>query len=382
MSDKKEFTEFEDNYIKEHFPTTDGNIIARVLGRDVKQVWYRARKLGVRKEKYWTDTEIQWLKENYSSASWDEIISNIHRTKETIIKKASRLGVKRVGVSYSKYTDEDRKIIEAHCKEMSMKELQTKYFPNRTVASLLTYMLKSGIHIREHWTDEEDEIIIDNYKFMDCKQMTSILPGRTREAIYNRMRKLGLKDGMLKKYSDDTINFIRDNWENMSDGELGEALHKAPQSIKEFRRKMGLYRQDPSLPPNYKSILRYLHANNSDWKKRSMERCNYKCVLTGEPFDDIHHTYAKSLILCDFIPKFNLPDDFDINTCDDEIRSEILEEYLKLQDEHGLGLCLTKDMHKLFHIRYGFGLNTPDQFIEFVEDIAPDRLDYVFGLIA
>ena len=55
------------------------------------------------------------------------------------------------------------------------------------------------------WTKSEDEIIIDNYQLLSDEELVELLPGRTKNSIYARRRKLGLHKTSKKYTYDDVI---------------------------------------------------------------------------------------------------------------------------------------------------------------------------------
>lgn len=96
-----------------------------------------------------------------------------------------------------------------------------------------------------------------------------------------------------------------------------------------------------------------------------MKNCNYKCVITGERFDDIHHLYGLNLILNEALDELGIDVKTDINDYTQEELDNILFTFRKIQSKYPLGICLTKEIHKKFHEIYGFGNNTEAQWNEF-----------------
>lgn len=337
----------------------------------------------------YTKEEEEFIINNYPSMPWDELMAGINniggiiRGKQNIIVKANRLGVKRGDVRCSKYTEEEdtllREVFEnstEHELGKNLKVLKDTKMPYRTIGSLQTRAAHLGLHIRDSWSDEEKQFIIDNYLTMATGDMAEHL-GRTSNAVYLMVKKLGLSGAPNYKYTPKEINFITENYTSMSDIEMGNILHRSSFSIKNLRNSMGMHHRDPDAATHYANIMRYIDRYNADWKKRSMESCGYKCVLTNDKFDEVHHLYAKNLIIDTVLTRMGISRDIDINNCDEEFKRKVLDEFYKEQDKHPLGVCLAKDVHHSFHVLYGFGGNTPEQFYEFAKRYPQNRLSEV-----
>jgi len=114
----------------------------------------------------------------------------------------------------------------------------------------------------------------------------------------------------------------------------------------------------------------YLRQHILQWKKDSLLVGNYCCVFTGGRINSIHHLYGFDLILEELIEYFqiniNLREIKVENLSQDELK-QIEEKCLELHYKYGLGVCLSKEIHNLFHRIYGYGKNTPEQFKEFTQ---------------
>jgi hypothetical protein len=96
-----------------------------------------------------------------------------------------------------------------------------------------------------------------------------------------------------------------------------------------------------------------------------MKANNYKCILTGKRFDIIHHLYGFDKIIQETFNIVNLPIYDEINMYSVEQLDTFSKVCNELHYKYGLGVCLTKEMHDKFHLEYGYGNNTPEQFEEF-----------------
>jgi len=328
----------------------------------------------------YSEAELNFLIQNYPTMEWDELISGLakisghKRSKASILAKASKLKIPRL--IYGNYSEhEDNLIRQVYASSVettllkNLQKLVDDEMPHRTLKAVISRANTLKLKLRQEWTEDEIAFLKNNYHKLTIKQLANELPKRSKTAIYNKMIKLNLLDAPTFAYSEQDIAFIKDNYANMSDEEIGKILHRSANGIKECRRKYGIYRQDPNQGTNYKCILRFVQAHNSDWKKRSMKACNYRCIITGEIFDDIHHLYSKNMILNAALDRLGIPYDLDINTCSDETKEKILKEFLIEQDKYPLGVCLKANLHHRFHAKYGFGYNTPEQFEEYVKAI-------------
>ncbi len=112
----------------------------------------------------------------------------------------------------------------------------------------------------------------------------------------------------------------------------------------------------------------FLRTKISPWKTMSMEKCNYKCVITGEPFDDIHHVYGFNRIVQDTLNAENLPIHPIIGDYTQDELERLANRCLAIHFEHELGVCLTKKMHEKFHKQYSYHTYTVDDFGKFLKE--------------
>lgn len=376
----------DEDWLREHYVWDSWEVInAKFPNLDDQQIRQKARHLGVKRDEnvrwpIFSDEDDEWLKANYEVASWEEILDNMHGlTRMQIVSHCcSILNLKRR--NEEEYNRRRKLILEHYSEYDSVKDFVAAFDLQCSVEAVTAMANKLGIKRRREWTEEEDRIIFENYSHMKRFELMKLLPGRSVTEVYNHLKKLGLEGGGPGyKYTESDYKFIEENYITMTDSEMGEILHREAQSIKELRRKLKLYRRNPDDPSVYKKFEDFLTNEEKKWKRNSMDFDNtFLCFLSDDKFDNIHHLYSRNLLIKDMISELEIDiDDFDINQCSKEERNKIISNYQKQEGKHPFGICLRRDIHLKFHNIYGYGNNTPEQFVEFVEKFFPDKLDKI-----
>lgn len=315
----------------------------------------------------WTDNEIEILKENYSALPWEELfllLPNID--KEALIKKASDLKIKRECYFWS---EEEIEILkDGYAKGKKIKEIEKDLNYEHSEAAILGKARKLKIKKRSFWTDDEIEILKQNYSIKSMEEMCTFLPGRTKNSIKEMAKKFNLLSlhYLSNLYSEVEEDFIRKNYSYMTDKEISECIGRTERSVKAKRESLGLLKSNyvPLTDFRHEKLKTYIRKHNYQWRKDSIKNCNSKCVISGEPFKDVHHLYSFDLILDEFLKEENLTE-VNFNEYTEKDLQDIAEKFYIKQNTYPLGVCLSKKLHMKFHSIYGYGKNTISQFNDF-----------------
>lgn len=308
----------------------------------------------------WTKEDKQILIDNYSSMSIDDICKLMpYRTKQSIITKASELGLKN---KIFFWNENEIQILKDNYLLYGAEYVQEKLNNKFTISAIKTKAQKLGVVTSNKWTEEEHQIIRDYYSIKSVDEIAAMIPNHTRKSIIERAMELGIKSGIF--YTSKEEEYIRNNWQSKTDEEIAIVLNRTPKKIRDKRLNMGLCRVEHGVD-SYKQISDFLRGNNYEWKKKSMEACNYKCVLTGDKFTDIHHLFGFNMIVDQVLRRLEIYT-VEMSELTQEQLDMILTEFKKEQDKYPLGVCLRKDIHILFHQIYGHGNNTIEQWEQFV----------------
>lgn len=111
------------------------------------------------------------------------------------------------------------------------------------------------------------------------------------------------------------------------------------------------------------SLKDHLRVIILQWKNDTVKLYNNKCALTNSAKNIvIHHLYSFNKIFDEIFEQINLPIYLHtIDYCEDDLIL-IENKCLELHYKYGLGICITKNIHKLYHKIYGRKNNTPLQF--------------------
>lgn len=218
------------------------------------------------------------------------------------------------------------------------------------------------------WSNEEVDILLNNYSSIPVEEVCKLLPNRKKDNIIAKAQKLGLKsyEYLRKHWSDEDLKFLTSNYKNMTDEEITEHLGRSIDSIRGKRDILKLLR--PVEKGVYDYLSEYIRKRNKQWKMDSIKNCGYQCVITKGRFQAIHHLYGMNLILKEALAELNMVEKEHFEDYTEEELDIILKKFYEVQYHYPLGLCLNEEIHKDFHNKYGYGNNTPEQFEQYLKE--------------
>lgn len=312
----------------------------------------------------YTDDDIEFLKQYYTIGDWNAIHKKFPDVSDaSIYTKMSKLGISMDSYFWN---DNDEQLLISNYNDMcgSIDKLVELLGGKYTYDAITSKASKLGLKSREFWSDDEIDLLISNYPNKTLDEMEKLLTKRNRKTIIAKASELGIRN--VVKYSEEQENFIINNWTLMSDNDIAISINKTKVGVIGKRISLGLLRIKEG--SSYNDLSEYIRRNNIDWKTKSMKNCNYKCFLTGERFQAIHHVYGLNLILNETLEELNISVKETMDDYTQEELRDILDIFRIKQDSYPLGICLKEDLHKLFHKIYGYGNNTETQWIEFVSN--------------
>lgn len=147
-------------------------------------------------KKNWTESEILYLKENWDIKLVRDIMEDLNRTEDSIMRKARRLGLnihrKEEELMKIKWTKEEDKFIIEHYKKKSANEISL--YINRTASSIRkrARVLKMSSAV-SHWTHEEELFLYEKWGIVSADRIAKQL-GRSRNAVLLKAYQMSLRE--------------------------------------------------------------------------------------------------------------------------------------------------------------------------------------------
>lgn len=338
--------------------------------RDAATIIGKLKSLGIynNSNHHYSKEDIDFIKKHYAIRDWNTIYERFPNiSKNSIYTLMSRMNVSMENYYWS---NADEILLKENYSKMygHIKELVNLFNDKFSYEAITSKAAKLGLFTREYWSDDEICLLKEKYSNLTVDELMMYFPNRSRNSIISKAISLHLvnKVTIKNQFSEGDKKYIFEKYNNMTDKEIGKVVGRSDKSIRDFRLRNGLIKTYEK--SSYNDLSEYVRRNNLDWKNASMMSCNYKCALTGERFDDIHHIHGLNLILYEALEELNIEvkpnmDDY----LEDELRT-ILECFREKQSQYPLGICLAKNIHMKFHEIYGYGNNTELQWHEFKED--------------
>ena len=267
------------------------------------------------------------------------------------------------------WSKEDTNILIENHKKMSYKEMsESNIFSTfKTVDEIRRRAGYIGILSSREWSDEEIDILKNYYNKISRSELMSMLPNRTKSSILSKARSYGLKSKfyLTHMYSNEEIEYLKNNYLLKSNEELGVELGRSANGIAEHLLVLDLHR--PTEIDNYKTLKKYVRTRLIPWRDKVREINNYTCALTGVRTNIIvHHIRGFNLLFHETIENLNFPIYDSISEYNQNQLDEFLNEFMEIQENYNGYICINENIHKLFHKEYGYGNNTEEQWEEFV----------------
>ena len=224
-----------------------------------------------------------------------------------------------------------------------------------------------GLTESREWTDQEVSVLLNYYETMPVNCLMKMLPNRTYISILHKARFYGLKSFFYTSqlYTEEDIKYLKNNYLTQTNDELASALNRTSSAIAQRLALLGLQR--PKEVGNYKDLIEYTRSHIKVWANQCREKFNYTCALSGSHSNlVIHHIYGFNLLFEEVVQALDFPVYESFNMYSIEELDEFVNTFLILQEVYGEYICITQDIHKLFHKIYGYGDNTREQWDEFV----------------
>jgi len=327
------------------------------------------------KGKPWTEEEKELLAKFVYILSKEELLESFpHRTWKALRHMSLKMGLKLKNDYESIPKNELYKIID-DIKCMKCKKcrrylpLNMMYYPKDKSCrigfrSVCKECKGENFKIKEIvWSEEETKKLKEVYSTMTNRELQLLFfSDKTMEQLWHKGNVLGLyktEDTLLRAQ----LESRTDEWRE----KISSTRKERGCAVGENNPMYGTSRkgnENPNWQGGISELYDHLRRNIYEWKVASMEACNYKCVITGERFDDIHHTYSFMTIISDTLNNLGLPVKQFIHEYSEGELNLIEKECMKIHMEN-IGVCLKKDIHMQFHAEYGNKNNTPEQFEEF-----------------
>lgn len=241
--------------------------LSQKYNRDSYAIIGKLQSIGIYKysNHRYTKEDIDFLKVYYPLNDWEVIRKKFPNvSKMAIQNKMSKLGIKAEKYFEDNiWTNDEINILKNNYGKISNDEIQL-LLPTRTYCSITTKAEKLGLKTREYWTSNEERILKKHYSTMAMDDICNLLPNRSRGSIIMKAQTFNLKNSC--KYQEWESEFIINNWKSMSDREMSIELGRPEKSIQDKRLSLGLLREKEY--SSYNDLSEYVRRNNLEWKKR------------------------------------------------------------------------------------------------------------------
>ena len=256
----------------------------------------------------------------------------------------------------SSWTDEEIALLIKNYANYTGKELQEKFFPNRSVRAIECAGAKYGISKNDVAKAKANEkrselcrIAFTGRCLTDETKHKLSVKAKERFGNYDAPAK-GLK------------------WSNEARQKLSEAKKavgkwKGESNPRHINPMCG--EDNPNWQGGITDLYRELRSETKDWFMATNKIFDWKCALTGVKFDNVHHLVEFKDILAEDLEMNGLDRRSSIGDYTEEEQTRLKEGMRQLHKKYGYGVSLCEPVHLLFHKLYSYHHCNKQDFLEF-----------------
>ena len=148
-----------------------------------------------RANKHWSAKEEQIIKNNYKKLSDKELKQSFlpQRSRKAIQGKRCLLGCLKQDQSLQVWTSGELELLRKHWKDYDQRQLQEKFFPNKTIEQVRAAKMYRGLKKPPVWTNNERETLLTygaDYTMSEMKK--KFFPNKTLAQITGMRKHLGI----------------------------------------------------------------------------------------------------------------------------------------------------------------------------------------------
>lgn len=268
------------------------------------------------------------------------------------------------------WTDDELSLLKQHYADCTTKELQEKFFPDRSIRGIRC--MGNKLHIAK---SEIAKAKANESRTNLCRTAFTgrKLSDSAKEKLSVKARERYEKYGSPLKGRPFTLA----HKQNISKGLKESGRWKGENNPRYANPLCG--KDNPNWKGGLTPLYQELRSDTRDWFVESGELSNFKCVISGLKLDNVHHLIPFKDIVKEVFDVLNLEFKDSIADYTAAEESQIRNLLKELHIQYGLGVGLNKEVHKLFHDNYGYSNVTKEDFKSFLIGIQNGVYDEYFA---
>ncbi len=211
--------------------------IATILSRNEKQVYDKARKLGITltssKNHQWTEEETETLIKLHHKYELHIIAKVMERSEETIKNKARELKLPLKLKERKAWTPKEEEKLIAYAENYTMKEIAILL--DRSVSSIngkLKYIGVTAKKSSKFWTPEEIKTLTELASSYEPIEISNLM-NKSYESVYYKLQELGIKakNNTNRVWNEDESNLLLELLTTYSSFEVAAILNRSEEAV-------------------------------------------------------------------------------------------------------------------------------------------------------